>query len=226
MTQLNHEDSLKAAEERAAQEQYKQDDERGLREVYAAFPQLIRNQATDRILRNYCGNTPVTLTVIAYGFSSLDSNLVEQVQFIGDKEARKLFIDKLVSLSGASQASQAFQRRQLEARVGGSGQSIVSTQELQQRATEKEKQVALRGMRPDDVVQLTKTSTDASLVGPTVAAENALKQSHRLLDGRFYPPIPADISSAVIKKMDSGTLRKLVRNHHAQQVNARLMERS
>jgi hypothetical protein len=224
--QLNYQASKKAAEERATQQQFAEDTKRGLDEVYAAFPQLLRNQATDGILQRYCGTEPVSLAVIQYGFGSADSGLLEQVQFVSDAEARNAFIDKIVALSGASPASQAFQRKQLESRVRGSNQNIYSTPELAAQAAAKEQQVALRSMSPDAVVALTKTSTDPRLVGASVAADNARRQAHRQMpDGRLYPPVPLEIGRAAIAKASPAQQRAWNRQYHPNQMQEAFQNR-
>jgi hypothetical protein len=219
--QNNYEESLKAAADRAAQEQFKEDDERGLQEVYATFTSLVKNEATNGILRAYCGSNPVSLDVITYGFSSPDSGLVEQVQFVSDAEARAAFIEKLVSLSGGSYASQAFQRKQLSARVGKGYQTIYSTADLAEKAREKEKQVALRNLKPDEVTKLTQTSTDPFLVGAAIAEQNAQKQGMRLIGGQYFPPIPPEITRKAIIQASSAQQREWNRKFSAEQVGER-----
>jgi hypothetical protein len=223
--QNNYEESIKAAADRAVQEQFKEDDERGLREVYATFTSLVKNEATNGLLRAYCGSNPVSLDVITYGFNSADSNLIEQVQFVSDSEARAAFVEQLVRLSGASPASQAYQRRQLSARVGKGYQQIYSTADLAAKAQEKEKQVALRNLKPDEVTTLVKESTDPNIVGATIAAENSLKKAHRLIEGRYYAPLPEEVTPTSIKKAASSEVRRLVRTYHADQINGRLFGR-
>jgi hypothetical protein len=211
-----YQQSVQAAEELAQQQAQAKQDAHELAKIYAAYPAIVRIEANASIMRSYCGDSGLSLEVVEYGLTHDD--LVSRLVVQTDAEARAAFIDTIIKLSGGSPASQAFQRKQLESRVGQSSQSVFSTQDLQHRAAEKEKQAQLRSMKPHEVQKLVQTSTDPSIVGHTISEENELKKTHRLIAGRYYPPVPAHVTRKFIIAASPQVQRQLNRDFHETQI--------
>jgi hypothetical protein len=211
-----YQQSVEAAEEVAVQKAQAEQDAHEFARIYAAFPALVRNEANNSIMRDYCGSAGLSREVVEYGLTHDD--LVSRLVVQSDTEARAAFIDTIVKLSGGSPASQAFQRKQLQSRVRNSGQNVYDTQTLQHKANEAEKRETLRDTKPDALADLTRTSTDSNLVGERVAAENELKKTHRLIAGRYYPPVPQEITRKAIIAASPAQQRQWNRNYHEIQI--------
>jgi hypothetical protein len=214
---MNTYEESKATELLAAQKQAHDDEDRdGLNAVFKAYPQLVRNQAVESILRSYCGEQPVNLDVVVYGLTH--DNLLSRLVVITDEEARKVLIEKLVALQGGSEQAKAHLRKSLEARVGKGYQQIYSTQELAHRAEQKQKEVDLRAMKPHEVQKLVQTSTDPSIVGHTIAAANAENLDKVFIDGQWYERIPDSINKRTVLAWTPAEQRAANRKWNARQV--------
>ena len=192
-----------------------------------AFPQIAPVEANIKILEEYCRpDDVVSVEAIQFAFEN-GSPLLDQLAISTDAENRQRLVETIVRFSKGNDKDKEFLRRNLHAKFR-SGNPIRATEELQRKATEAQTRVDLSVKTVEELQKITRSSLDAELVGPSVASENAYRSSRVLIDGRYYAPVPKEITSEMIRTAGSRSgvsvaeLKKWMRQYHPNQINARL----
>jgi hypothetical protein len=198
-----------------------------LRAILHAYPQISPNEANYQLIEEYTQGV-VSLEAIDFAFQN-NSPLVESLSLRSDAQARRDFIEVIVSRSGGDASSKAFLRKSLNARfaVGEqykdtdlAKQPLHTTGTLQTKADEATRRAELSKLSRGELRTIIKEGT-----GP----EN---QNYVFVDGSYHAILPPDVTRERLQKVGrsggetTGWLRKLIKVHGASQINARLAGRS
>jgi hypothetical protein len=201
---------LQAQEAREAQAQFDADNQRGLENVYREFKELIRCEANERLIADYC--EPMSINLTAFQLAMDNPAFRNSLAWASVDDQRKVLMDEIVKLLSAA---------------GGGGFDV--------HALQAEKKNRLQWQSLNELI----ARRDSILREREIRKLSPDQRKQILVDARpnlHYPRLPRTIvprgqvqavplDSAYIRRLDPESIRRLNRIYSVEAVNDRLLGR-